>query len=242
MSTDPTALAPHVEARWRDAFVSELRLRDVTGDAIGDALGEVDAHCADAGQDAASAFGDPVGYARTLAPTLPVRRRTPLRDAAAIVTQTAGVMGVVWSVPPWLHGEAVVSSRGWVTTSVVVLLVAVALCLAPPAVLRWFLARTWWQAALVGSGTAVALAAVAALVPNAPLTAPSGPLVAVSVALLVAGALALHLGGATSDAVRTPGQGTHAPTRRARLASIGLSAALPCVALVVAGAMALLPR
>lgn len=45
------------------------------GALIGDLLAEVDAHCADSGEDPQHAFGDPAGYARAVAgqarPTLP---------------------------------------------------------------------------------------------------------------------------------------------------------------------------
>ncbi|MCC2314345.1 hypothetical protein [Cellulomonas xiejunii] len=242
MNNEPATFAPHVEPAWRDAFVMELRLHDVPGPSIGEALGEVEAYCADAGEDALSAFGDPAAYARSLAQVLPTRRRTTVRDGAAVVAQTAGVMGVVWTVPPWLHGEDLVASRGAATTIALVLVLTVVLCLAPTRILGWFMRARWWQAALAGGGAAATLAAVGALVPDAPLTAPATPLVLVSVLLMVAGAVALHVGGATTDLVRDPAERDSPPTRRMRLTSIALSAALPVVALLVAGALALLPR
>lgn len=52
---------------WRETFVVQARLHDVPGSQIGDALAEVDAHCADSGQSPQEAFGDPVSYARSLA-------------------------------------------------------------------------------------------------------------------------------------------------------------------------------
>lgn len=238
--SDSTSLAPHVTPTWRDAFVVELRLRDVRGDAIGDALAEVDTHCADSGQDAATAFGDPAVYARGLADVLPTHRRTPVRDLLAVVLQTAGVMGTVWTVPPWLRGEPLTASTGPVVTAALCLVVAVTLCLAPARPLRWFARARWWQAALAGTGTTAVVVAPGALLPNAPLTAPSGPLALASVVLLVAGAVALCLDGTLSDEVRGPGD--EAPRRHRRLRAVLLSAALPAVALLVAGAIArLLP-
>ncbi len=47
-----TTKTPHVEQDWAADFVLALRLRDVPGAAIGAALAEVDAHCADAGEGA----------------------------------------------------------------------------------------------------------------------------------------------------------------------------------------------
>ena len=65
-TTDPAALAPHVEPSWLDAFVLALRVHGVPGTLIGDALAEVESHCAEAGESAAEAFGDPVAYAQSL--------------------------------------------------------------------------------------------------------------------------------------------------------------------------------
>jgi len=237
MSSDSTSLAPHVTPTWRDAFVVELRLRDVRGDAIGDALAEVDAHCADSGQDAMTAFGDPAGYARGLADVLPTHRRTPVRDVVAVVLQTAGVMGTVWSVRPWLRGEPLTASTGPVVTAALCLVVAVVLCLAPARPLRWFARARWWQVALAGTGMTAVVVAPGALLPNAPLTAPSAPLAAVSVLLLAVGAVTLFLDATLSDEVRGPAD---APRPRARLRAALLSAALPAVALLVAAALALL--
>ena len=59
---------PHVEPGWAEAFVVELRLRAVDGRRIGAALAEVEAHCAESGESAREAFGDPTAYAAELAP------------------------------------------------------------------------------------------------------------------------------------------------------------------------------
>ncbi len=59
---------PHVEPAWAEAFVVELRLRAVDGRRIGAALAEVEAHCAESGESAREAFGDPTAYAAELAP------------------------------------------------------------------------------------------------------------------------------------------------------------------------------
>lgn len=52
---------------WREAFVIELRLRAVAGRHIGDLLAEVDAHCAESGEDPLTAFGEPREYAAVMA-------------------------------------------------------------------------------------------------------------------------------------------------------------------------------
>lgn len=50
-------LAPHIEPRWSEDFILELRLRGVAGDHIGAALAEADSHCAESGESAEEAFG-----------------------------------------------------------------------------------------------------------------------------------------------------------------------------------------
>ncbi|GAA1793971.1 hypothetical protein GCM10009682_14750 [Luedemannella flava] len=59
--------------RWRDAFVLTARMRDVPGTRIGEALAEVEAHCAESGETPTEAFGDPVEYARAIADQAPAR-------------------------------------------------------------------------------------------------------------------------------------------------------------------------
>lgn len=83
---------------WRDDFVTGLRLRGVPGRQIGEALAEVDAHCADSGQAPGEVFGDPAGYAaaRSGAGGPGNRKRVGVLPAAlkagAVV---AGVLGLL---------------------------------------------------------------------------------------------------------------------------------------------------
>jgi hypothetical protein len=62
---------------WRDGFLTQARLLEVPGPAIGEALAEVETHCADSGERPDQAFGAPDAYARALARGL----RTPTRSA-----------------------------------------------------------------------------------------------------------------------------------------------------------------
>ena len=55
---------------WRDTFLLELRMREVPGARIGEALAEIETHCADSGESPDEAFGDPVAYADALARSL----------------------------------------------------------------------------------------------------------------------------------------------------------------------------
>ncbi len=93
----------HLLDPWRDDFVIALRLRDVPGRRIGDALALVDAHCTDSGEEPQEAFGDPVAYATQVAdqvrPVDLVSGMSPLR---------AGLPGlaVLLAVPALLSGVA----------------------------------------------------------------------------------------------------------------------------------------
>ncbi|HXD29335.1 MAG TPA: hypothetical protein VN621_11330 [Arthrobacter sp.] len=62
---------------WIDELTLALRMRNVRGDAIGDAVAVVRGHLADSGENAGDAFGDPHTYAAELdLPTGPVLRPT----------------------------------------------------------------------------------------------------------------------------------------------------------------------
>ena len=100
-------LAPHVEDGWTEAFVLELRLLDVPGPALGAALAEVESHCAESGESAAEAFGDPVTYARDLdLPADPGRRWDLLTAVGPVGTQVLGMLVLGWG-----GGEAVHAAR-----------------------------------------------------------------------------------------------------------------------------------
>lgn len=83
---------------WRDTFVTELRLRGVPGHQTGEALAEVDAHCADSGQAPGEVFGDPVRYAaaRSRAAGPGNRKRISVLPAAFKASAVvAGVLGLL---------------------------------------------------------------------------------------------------------------------------------------------------
>lgn len=106
-------LAPHVEPAWAEAAILELRLLGVSGERVGAALAEVDAHCVDSGEPAAEAFGDPVAYARSLElPGDDASRAGVAVAALPSVLQTFGMLAVLWSVPALRRGEAVDVSTG----------------------------------------------------------------------------------------------------------------------------------
>ena len=64
----PDISTPHISKDWREDYIIAMRTQDASGEQIGDALATVDAHCAESGESAEEAFGDPTTYATTLVP------------------------------------------------------------------------------------------------------------------------------------------------------------------------------
>lgn len=60
------ARLPHVEREWAQEVMTELALRDVSGERIGAALAEVESHMAERGGEVREVFGDPQEYAAAL--------------------------------------------------------------------------------------------------------------------------------------------------------------------------------
>ncbi len=90
----PEAFAPSIDARWRDAFVMELRLQGASGSTIADALVEIETHCHESGQQATEAFGSPVEYAGAL--DLPDESRWTLPQLVRIWGPLLLVVGGFW--------------------------------------------------------------------------------------------------------------------------------------------------
>lgn len=61
--------------RYTNRLTWELRKRDVSGDVIGDALAQVESHCAESGADPETVFGPVSIYARSFAPAVPTSRK-----------------------------------------------------------------------------------------------------------------------------------------------------------------------
>jgi hypothetical protein len=82
---------------YRQALLVALRLRDVPGVRIADALAEVDSHVAESGEDPEEAFGPPGEYATRIADTLaPERPRgllAAVKEALFTWTTWAAMIG-----------------------------------------------------------------------------------------------------------------------------------------------------
>ncbi|WP_353953085.1 hypothetical protein V6K52_06540 [Knoellia sp. S7-12] len=75
-----------LDAGWRRDFVVALRLRNVPAASIADHLKLVETHCAESGEPAQDAFGDPAAYAQSLAgsPADSVADLAPLLPSAVL--------------------------------------------------------------------------------------------------------------------------------------------------------------
>ncbi|WP_226347053.1 hypothetical protein [Agilicoccus flavus] len=84
------------DRKWIEEMILQLRLRDVRGGAIGDAVAQIESHCALSGESAAEAFGDPRDYARSLDFPAHETEHTDLAGwARVLVPILAGVAALV---------------------------------------------------------------------------------------------------------------------------------------------------
>lgn len=89
--------------RWRDDFVLRLRMTNVPGARVGDALKTVEEHCRETGQEPREAFGDPRDYADSLG----LGRRTPLSTYLLVVPAFFGATFLAAGLPRAISGDRV---------------------------------------------------------------------------------------------------------------------------------------
>lgn len=153
-----TTRTPHVDPAWASVFIVELRMLDVAGTAIGTALADVEAHCADSGESAEDAFGEPVAYARAL--DLP-RENTGF-SSEEVAGHGAGLLGlflVGFSTGAWGQDQDVSVTAGLLTSAAIILAALIAMLRRPEALMRAVVARPW----LLVAANVVVVAGVAAL-------------------------------------------------------------------------------
>lgn len=99
--------------RWSDDLLLALRLREVPGPRIAQALAEVRSHCQETGEGPEEAFGAPRAYAEQVADALGVPPAEPFwRDVLTWRTVAYGLGGAAggWLL---LHGALALASDGW---------------------------------------------------------------------------------------------------------------------------------
>jgi len=145
-----------VDTERETDFVVELRLLDVGGRHIGEALEQVRSHCVESGQDVHEAFGDPTAHARSL--DLPTHEGGPARMLFSTAGGLIGMFLALWSFTAWLEDEDFTLTVGYVT-------VAVVLALLAPIHLRYVRAVVEhpWRAALVAGLVLTAVVAAPVL-------------------------------------------------------------------------------
>src|SRR3954451_7661678 len=85
-----------VPETWKSALVLSLRVRDVSGARIGEALAEVEQFCLDSGMDAQDAFGAPDEYAARLSEaTEHATGGATASDVRAAVSRGIALLGLV---------------------------------------------------------------------------------------------------------------------------------------------------
>lgn len=112
-------LAPHVEAHWREKFLTELSLRGAGWEAISDAMGEVETHCRESAQSAQQAFGSPADYAQALGLPDQVHRKPAqaLRTWTRVLLLIGGVWAIFLGGPPFLLGQRAEVNAGMLVSA-----------------------------------------------------------------------------------------------------------------------------
>lgn len=200
----------HIDPAWRDRFLLEQRLADRSGEQIGDALATVDAHCAESGESAEEAFGDPAAYSRSLVGEAvgPPTRIAP-RTVVGIASGLLALLTVPRAVEAWVEGSEVSVSGGDLAGALVVALLATALFRWPTPVLSWVLRRP--ANGIIGVfGVLILLIIPMALLRDPLLTTGWAPLLAVGLVLLVLSVVLPWSDLSGQDPVRDPRAGAAA--------------------------------
>lgn len=211
---DPGAIAPTVDKTWRDDLIVELRLLDVPGDRIGDALMTVETHLAESGETAGEAFGDARAYAREIAATSGREGAGRSVGPLTVVSTVLGLLGILLTAhafSAWLDGGLAVVATGHLVGLGLILLLASTLFLTRT--LRVVVERPW-LAMLLPAVLIGVLVGILVLLREPLLTVAALPLGLVGLVLLAAGAVLSWLdtpdGG---DGITAPG---HPATSRRR--------------------------
>ena len=173
------------DKKWFDEFVIELRLRDVTGSAIGDAVASARELLADTGQTAPDAFGSAREYAASLELPREPGGGWASRGLWPSILGLAVFLLFIHAFTAWTLGKAILLSPTQLAFSAAPVLLAAFLPLYFRAVIR----RAWLLIVLVLVGGALGLLAALA----APQTAADAWLVLDPIPWLALGAAAMIL-------------------------------------------------
>lgn len=228
---DPADLAPSVDRDWANDFILELRMCDVPGDRIGDALVTVETHVRDSGEPVGEAFGEAIAYAREIAAGVPERRSAiTARTAIAAVLGLAGMLVLPAALDAWLDGSAAPITVGLLSVAALTLLVLVAFLAAADRLMRLLMHRVWvlvLAMVLVMGGCVALLMLLPAVVASVPSLALGGA----GVLLVAVSAVLTWIDLDEDDAVLAPGE---LPSR-ARSGRLATALVAPVFSLVILG-------
>jgi len=196
---------------WLDSLAVELRLLDVSGASIGDAVASVREFLADSGSDAELSFGSPQHYAASL--QLPVRAKARATLNGVVVRSVLGVvglMGLTQSVVPLVHGNNVGIMPGVLVIVLGVIAVVTLLPRLLPTMTR-LRRRGWTMVIVVGGilGGTVPVVLSLGAGSRALVTIPALPLALISALLLLGPALwSQRHHSFMDDPIVEPGSGT----------------------------------
>jgi hypothetical protein len=219
-----------VPGRWRDDFVLTLRLRDVSGTEIGDALAHVESYCAESGETAAEAFGD----AREYAGSLPFDERTPQGDGVSVRqlvlhgVSLGGMFVTVAAVTGWISGQTPSLTAGILAATVLVVLTAAL-------VARWLepVVRHPWLAGLTLVPLMGATGAALLLLDQRLLSVPPVPMVVFGLLLLCGPSVlaTAHRDTADADLVVSPLDDPERTRRAAARSTLVVAWIIPVMAI-----------
>lgn len=193
---------PHVADDWTEAFLLELRLRGVDGRRAGEALAEVEAHCAESGESAREAFGDPAAYAVALAPTA-VADLDWRAELGSTLLGLGGMLSTLAAAGAWQTGARVEITTG-IVAMILLLLLGITLVVRRADLLLRAVVRHWWVA-VAGALAPIGLFVVVLLMGQHTLvTLPATATLAAGVAMLAANTALALLGPDVSDPVVGP--------------------------------------
>ncbi|MEL4358708.1 MULTISPECIES: hypothetical protein [unclassified Luteococcus] len=179
------------DKQWLDEMVIELRLREINGTAIGDAVAAVETHCAESGERPAEAFGNPREYARALdfAPSQ-ISDTSAQSWAKVLAPIAAGMVGV--SLAPGIVRALFDHSSVTISWGDLAALATLALVVAVSIKYLHALLQNKLTGILFFGGAVAAMAMLPILLPGTASTLPVVVAVALTIACLVASVLGLR--------------------------------------------------
>ncbi|WP_026817975.1 hypothetical protein [Arthrobacter castelli] len=189
------------DKKWLDNFALELRLHNVSGQDVGDALAHVESYCADSGETPVEAFGDPVEYAQRLELRPEESEGDLHRRLRYALPSLAGVIGLFVFLPAIraAYRGGPVTINIWQIGFILLLAAIIIAAIANLGILvrnKWVLIAFAVAGPLCGVGFAISGTTAAG---SPALVLPALPVVIAAAVVLVAAALWGHLRDRNED-------------------------------------------